>query len=121
VSTALRPCCTTHNGEFHHRAAHLSRLSTRLSMPRLMAIGGWPPSSASHCSPHLSTTTIIVAALPLGTTWTFQHSLLQTRSTSVLPQARGTAVGPFVGGLFAEDRKCTRLNSSHVSLSDAVL
>ena len=67
-----------------------------------MAIGGWPPSSASHCSPHLSTTTIIVAALPLGTTWTFQLSLLQTRSTSVIPQARGTAVGPFVGGLFAD-------------------
>src|SRR5699024_12698115 len=71
-------------------------------MPRLMAIGGWPPSSAAHCSPHLSTPTIIVAALPLGTTWTFQLSLLQTRSTSVIPQARGTADGPFVGGLLAD-------------------
>ena len=77
-------------------------LSSRLSMPRLVAVGGLATVVGfTLLTIHLSTLTVIIAALLLGTTWTFQHSSLQTWATSVLPQARGTVVALFAGGLFA--------------------
>lgn len=77
-------------------------LSRRLSMPRLIAIGGTATVLGfGVLTLHLSTLTVIVAALLLGTTWSFQHSSLQTWATTVLPQARGTVVALFAGCLFA--------------------
>lgn len=49
----------------------------------------------------LSIATVIIAAFLLGATWSFLHSSLQTWSTSVLPQVRGTVVSLFAGFLFA--------------------
>ncbi|SMX72602.1 Predicted arabinose efflux permease, MFS family [Brevibacterium sp. 239c] len=77
-------------------------LSSRLSMPRLIAIGGSATVLAfGLLAAHLSITTVIIAALLLGATWSFQHSSLQTWATGVLPQARGTVVSFFAGTLFA--------------------
>ncbi|WP_240372486.1 MFS transporter [Brevibacterium zhoupengii] len=77
-------------------------LSRRLSMPRLIAIGGTATVIAfGLLTIHLSTLTVIIAALLLGTTWSFQHSSLQTWATAVLSQARGTVVSLFAGFLFA--------------------
>lgn len=77
-------------------------LSRRLSMPRLMVIGGAATVIGfAVLTIHLSTLTVIIAALLLGATWSFQHSSLQTWATSVLPRARGTVVALFAGCLFA--------------------
>lgn len=77
-------------------------LSSRLSMPRLIAIGGSATVLAfGLLAAHLSITMVIIAALLLGATWSFQHSSLQTWATGVLPQARGTVVSFFAGTLFA--------------------
>ncbi|MCF2586130.1 MFS transporter [Brevibacterium sp. UCMA 11752] len=77
-------------------------LSRRLSMPRLMVIGGAATVIGfAVLTVHLSTLTVIIAALLLGATWSFQHSSLQTWATAVLPRARGTVVALFAGGLFA--------------------
>lgn len=76
--------------------------STRLSMPRLMAIGGSATVIGfAILTIHLSIVTVMAAALLLGATWSFQHSSLQTWATAVLPQARGTVVSLFAGCLFA--------------------
>ncbi|MCM1011561.1 MULTISPECIES: MFS transporter [unclassified Brevibacterium] len=77
-------------------------LAPRLAMPLLMAIGGTAATVGfTVLALHLSIVTVIVAALLLGTTWSFLHSSLQTWSTTVLPQARGTVVSLFAGFLFA--------------------
>ncbi|GAA1617581.1 MFS transporter [Brevibacterium sanguinis] len=77
-------------------------LAPRLAMPLLMAIGGTAATVGfAVLALHLSIVTVIIAALLLGTTWSFLHSSLQTWSTTVLPQARGTVVSLFAGFLFA--------------------
>lgn len=77
-------------------------LSQRMSMPRLMAIGGTATVIGFVVlTIHLSIVTVIIAALLLGMTWSFQHSSLQTWATAALPQARGTVVSLFAGCLFA--------------------
>lgn len=77
-------------------------LAPRLAMPPLMAIGGTAATVGfAVLALHLSIVTVIIAALLLGTTWSFLHSSLQTWSTTVLPQARGTVVSLFAGFLFA--------------------
>jgi predicted MFS family arabinose efflux permease len=38
--------------------------------------------------------------IPLGFGWTCAHSVLQARSTEILPRARGTAIAVFACGLF---------------------
>lgn len=88
-------------------------LSRRLSMPRLIAIGGTATVIAfGLLTIHLSTLTVIIAALLLGTTWSFQHSSLQTWVTGVLPQARGTVVSLFAGFLFAGSALGTAVGGS---------
>ena len=88
-------------------------LSHRLSMPRLIAIGGTATVIAfGLLTIHLSTLTVIIAALLLGTTWSFQHSSLQTWATGVLPQARGTVVSLFAGFLFAGSALGTAVGGS---------
>lgn len=88
-------------------------LSHRLSMPRLIAIGGTATVIAfGLLTIHLSTLTVIIAALLLGTTWSFQHSSLQTWATGVLPQARGTVVSLFAGFLFAGSALGTAIGGS---------
>lgn len=88
-------------------------LSRRLSMPRLIAIGGTATVIAfGLLTIHLSTLTVIIAALLLGTTWSFQHSSLQTWATGVLPQARGTVVSLFAGFLFAGSALGTAVGGS---------
>lgn len=77
-------------------------LSRRLPMPGLMVIGGSATVLAfALLTLRLSIATVIVAAFLLGATWSFLHSSLQTWSTSVLPQVRGTVVSLFAGFLFA--------------------
>jgi predicted MFS family arabinose efflux permease len=77
-------------------------LSARLSMPRLMALGGCATVIGyAVLSIHISLPTVFIAGLLLGATWSFLHSSLQTWSTSVLPQARGTVVALFASCLFA--------------------
>lgn len=77
-------------------------LAPRLAMPLLMAIGGTAATLGfAVLALHLSIVTVVIAALLLGTTWSFLHSSLQTWSTTVLPQARGTVVSLFAGFLFA--------------------
>ncbi|WP_172173215.1 MFS transporter [Brevibacterium sp. CT2-23B] len=76
-------------------------LSSRLTMPRLMALGGSTTVIGyALVAVHVSIPTIFIAAALLGATWSFLHSSLQTWSTSVLPQARGTVVSLFAGCLF---------------------
>ncbi|WP_152346214.1 MFS transporter [Brevibacterium sp. CFH 10365] len=76
-------------------------LSTRLTMPRLMALGGSTTVIGyAVVAVHVSIPTVFIAAALLGATWSFLHSSLQTWSTSVLPQARGTVVSLFAGCLF---------------------
>lgn len=76
-------------------------LSRRLTMPRLMALGGMcTVIGYAVVAVHLSVVTVISAALLLGATWSFLHSSLQTWSTSILPEARGTVVSLFAGCLF---------------------
>ena len=76
-------------------------LSARLTMPRLMALGGSTTVIGyAVVAVHVSIPTIFIAAALLGATWSFLHSSLQTWSTSVLPQARGTVVSLFAGCLF---------------------
>ena len=77
-------------------------LSRRLPMPGLMVIGGSATIAAFVLlTIHLSIVTVIIAAFLLGATWSFLHSSLQTWSTTVLPQVRGTVVSLFAGFLFA--------------------
>ncbi|MCT2357476.1 MFS transporter [Brevibacterium casei] len=77
-------------------------LSRRLPMPGLMVIGGSATVLAFVLlTLRLSIATVIIAAFLLGATWSFLHSSLQTWSTSVLPQVRGTVVSLFAGFLFA--------------------
>ena len=88
-------------------------LSQRMSMPRLMAIGGFATVIGfGLLAIHLSIVTVIIAALLLGTTWSFQHSSLQTWATAVLPQARGTVVSLFAGCLFAGSALGTAIGGS---------
>ena len=88
-------------------------LSRRLSMPRLMVIGGSATVIGfAALTIHLSTVTVIIAALLLGTTWSFQHSSLQTWATAVLPRARGTVVALFAGCLFAGSALGTSIGGS---------
>lgn len=76
-------------------------LSSRLTMPRLMALGGSTTVIGyGLVAIHVSIPTVFAAAALLGATWSFLHSSLQTWSTSVLPQARGTVVSLFAGCLF---------------------
>lgn len=76
-------------------------LSARLTMPRLMALGGSTTVIGyAVVAVHVSIPTVFIAAALLGATWSFLHSSLQTWSTSVLPQARGTVVSLFAGCLF---------------------
>jgi predicted MFS family arabinose efflux permease len=44
--------------------------------------------------------TYALVATLLGAGWAFLHSTLQTWATSVVPQARGTAVSFYVAALF---------------------
>lgn len=77
-------------------------LSRRVPMPGLMAIGGSATVIAfALLTLNLSIATVIIAAFLLGATWSFLHSSLQTWSTSVRPQVRGTVVSLFAGFLFA--------------------
>lgn len=88
-------------------------LSRRLSMPRLMVIGGSATVIGfAILTIHLSTLTVIIAALLLGVTWSFQHSSLQTWATAVLPRARGTVVALFAGCLFAGSALGTSVGGS---------
>ncbi|MEV0704633.1 MFS transporter [Saccharopolyspora sp. NPDC050389] len=76
-------------------------LGRRLAVWQLIAIGG-----ASMFVGYLVVTTtasiatVVVTALLLGGGWSFMHSSLQTWVTSVVPEARGTAVALFASALF---------------------
>ncbi|MBB5155582.1 MFS transporter [Saccharopolyspora phatthalungensis] len=76
-------------------------LGRRLAVWQLIAIGG-----TSMFLGYLVVTaeaniaTVVVTALLLGGGWSFMHSSLQTWVTSVVPEARGTAVALFASALF---------------------
>ncbi|MGW3295615.1 MFS transporter [Streptomyces xiamenensis] len=76
-------------------------LTGRLPVWGLIAIGG-----AQMCAGYgivtawVTLPAVFVTALLLGGGWSFMHSSLQTWVTSVVPQARGTAVAFFAGALF---------------------
>ncbi|MET8866382.1 MFS transporter [Nonomuraea sp. NPDC004580] len=76
-------------------------LSGRWPAPVLMLVGG-----AQLClgfalvSVHVNVPLVAVTALLLGGGWSFLHSSLQTWATSVVPEARGTAIAFFACALF---------------------
>ncbi|MFF5262871.1 MFS transporter [Actinomadura viridis] len=76
-------------------------LTRRMPVWGLIAAGG-----AQIClgygivAGRITLVTVMVTALLLGGGWSFMHSSLQTWATSVVPQARGTAVSLFAGALF---------------------
>ncbi|MFE1357596.1 MFS transporter [Streptomyces harbinensis] len=76
-------------------------LSGRLPVWVLIAIGG-----AQMCAGYAIVTAwvtlpaVFATGLLLGGGWSFMHSSLQAWATSVVPQARGTAVAFFAGALF---------------------
>ncbi len=76
-------------------------LSGRTPVWVLMTVGG-----AQIClgygvvTAHIGLVTVVITALLLGGGWSFMHSSLQTWATSVVPEARGTAVAFFAASLF---------------------
>ena len=76
-------------------------LSGRMPVWVLMAVGG-----AQIClgygmvAARVDLAVVVITALLLGGGWSFMHSSLQTWATSVVPEARGTAVAFFAASLF---------------------
>lgn len=67
----------------------------------LAAIGGAVVAAGYLCAAAApSTGTYALLAILLGAGWAFLHSTLQAWATSVVPQARGTAVSFYVAALF---------------------
>jgi YNFM family putative membrane transporter len=73
----------------------------RMSEPSRFVLGGIL-SVAGYVGLALVPSWQAAAALmiPLGFGWTAAHSVLQARSTEILPRARGTAIAVFACGLF---------------------
>ncbi|MGW3469576.1 MFS transporter [Saccharopolyspora sp. NPDC000995] len=76
-------------------------LGRRLAVWQLIAIGGTAMALGYLVvTADANIATVVVAALLLGGGWSFMHSSLQTWVTSVVPEARGTAVALFAAALF---------------------
>jgi MFS family permease len=79
----------------------VKRQTTRRPAWGLLAIGGLL-MGLGHllAASEQMIATIAGAAVLLGAGWAFMHSTLQTWATSVVPEARGTAIAMFAAALF---------------------
>jgi predicted MFS family arabinose efflux permease len=76
-------------------------LGRRLAVWQLIAIGGISMFLGYLVvAVEANLVTVVITALLLGGGWSFMHSSLQTWVTSVVPEARGTAVSLFASALF---------------------
>lgn len=76
--------------------------TARLSASRVVGLGGiCLVLGLAAVAFHLSSLTVVIAALLLGGAWAFMHTGLQSWATQVVPAARGISVAFFAGAVFA--------------------